>query len=53
MSTMDLSKTGLTLNGVFMERIDEQRFAEILGEPQKNTMTGNHEGEAFSRTVWI
>lgn len=50
---IDLTKKGLTLNGVFMEKIDENKFAEILGEPRKNIFEGKYKGKAFSRSVWI
>lgn len=50
---IDLTKKGLTLNGVFMEHISEEKFAEVLGEPRKNLFQGKHKGKAFSRNVWI
>lgn len=50
---IDLTKKGLTLNGVFMENISEEKFAEVLGQPRKNTFQGKHDGKAFSRNVWI
>ncbi len=50
---IDLNKKGLTLNGVFMEKIDENRFSEILGEPRKNTFQGEYKGTVFYRNVCI
>ena len=49
----DITKKGLTLNGVFMERIDPEKFVEILGEPRKSTYKGSHNGNKFVRNTWI
>ena len=50
---IDLNKKGLTLNGIFMEKIDEKRFSEILGEPRTNTFRGEYKGTVFYRNVCI
>ncbi len=50
---IDLKKKGITINGVFMEKIDENKFAEILGEARKNIFQGETSGKSFTRTVWI
>lgn len=50
---IDLKKKGITINGVFMEKIDENKFAEILGEARKNIFQGETSGKSFTRNVWI
>lgn len=50
---IDLKKKGITINGVFMEKIDENKFAEILGEARKNMFQGETNGKGFTRNVWI
>ncbi len=36
-----------------MEKIDENKFAEILGEARKNIFQGETSGKSFNRNVWI
>ena len=50
---IDLKKKGITLNGVFMEKIDENKFVELLGEARKNIFQGESAGKSFTRNVWI
>ena len=50
---IDLKKKGITINGVFMEKIDENKFAELLGEARKNIFQGETSGKGFTRNVWI